>query len=133
MYEKNSRVPHQFKQFAKALHVPVLALAQLNRTADGASPTSKTFDSWLEGSGKIEQVADVVIFIQGEKHRGNVRRVLSLHKERHREANHDVTVEFLPAQMLFREPASESWRGTPFLGEHAYSTHPVESGLRMVR
>lgn len=100
-YEKNSRVPRQYKLMAKALNVPAFVLAQMNREGEDLTEDSETLDTVLEGSGKIEQYADVILFLLGMRRPGIVKRVLVLHKERHREAGHRVPLDFNQPMMTF--------------------------------
>ena len=62
-YEQVSEDSRAIKRMAKELQVPVLALSQLNRDADGQQPRL----SHLRESGSIEQDADMVILL----HRDN--------------------------------------------------------------
>lgn len=100
-YQKNSRVPRQYKLLAKAMHVPVLVLAQMNREGEDLTEDSETLDSVLEGSGKIEQYADVIMMILGLRRPGIVRRTIIIHKERHREAGHRIKLDFNQPIMQF--------------------------------
>lgn len=100
-YEKNSRVPREYKLLAKAMHVPVFVLAQMNREGEDLTEDSETLDTVLEGSGKIEQYADVILFVLGMRRPGIVRRVVVVHKERHREAGHRVKLDFNQPVMTF--------------------------------
>lgn len=101
MFEKVTRLAGDFKGGAKLLHMPFLCLTQLNRTADDATAESQTYDSWLRGSGDIEQAADVIMFMLGEKGQGIKERTLVGHKERHREGGFRIPVEFNQAMMSF--------------------------------
>lgn len=103
MFDAVTRIVHDLKLLAKALGVPVVALTQLNRTADDATGESQTYDSWLRGSGDIEQAADVIIFILGEKGPGIRARIFALHKERHREGGIRLDLEFNQPIMRFAE------------------------------
>lgn len=58
-YEAVSEVSRQLKVLARTLNVPVLALAQLNRTAEQEDPKL----SHLRESGSLEQDADVVMLL----------------------------------------------------------------------
>ncbi len=100
-YEKVSRVSREYKLLAKGMEVPVFALAQMNREGEDLNEDSETLDSVLEGSGKIEQYADVIIFQLGLRRPGIVRRTLVLHKERHREAGHRIKLDFNQPVMTF--------------------------------
>lgn len=105
-YQKNSRVPRQYKLLAKAMGVPVFCLAQMNREGEDLTEESETLDRVIEGSGKIEQYADVIFFLLGPKSPGIVERILVLHKERHREAHHRIGFDFNQPVMTFQGKGS---------------------------
>jgi replicative DNA helicase len=58
-YEQVTAFTGALKAMAKELDVPVIALCQLNREADGMEPKL----SHLRESGSIEQDADIVLFV----------------------------------------------------------------------
>jgi len=64
--DKVSEISCLLKNAAKQLHVPIIALSQLNRAGAGR-PDSTPVLSDLRDSGAIEQDADVVIFIHKEE------------------------------------------------------------------
>lgn len=103
MFDHVTRITLGLKLLAKSLDVPVVVLAQLNRTADDATAETQTSDSMLRGSGEIETTADVILFLLGEKGPGVAERTLVLHKERHREANIRVPLQFYKSLMLFAD------------------------------
>lgn len=77
-HEQVGQITADLKALAKELTVPVVALAQLNREADGAAPKL----SHLRESGCIEQDADIVWLL----HRDDVRAetaTLIVAKHRH--------------------------------------------------
>jgi len=74
-HEQVGEITGMLKQIAKELSVPVIALSQLNREADGALPKL----SHLRESGSIEQDADIVLFI----HRSGDQSKLIVGKHRH--------------------------------------------------
>lgn len=58
-------ISRQLKETAKELHIPIIALAQLNRNITGrqGSSNGRPVLSDLKDSGSIEQDADIVLFI----------------------------------------------------------------------
>lgn len=104
-----TRFANNYKWIAKVLGIPVIALTQLNRSADEATSESATFDYWLKSSGDIEQSADVIIFLLGEKTgEAVVARTAALHKERHRGGGHRVQLDFNQGQQRFATEGT--WR-----------------------
>lgn len=63
MYEQQSAISKELKSLARELEIPIVVLCQLNRDAEGAEPNL----AQLRGSGSIEQDADTVMFIHGDR------------------------------------------------------------------
>ena len=61
-YEEVSSNSRSLKLLAKELNVPIIALSQVSRNADGTEPRL----SDLRESGAIEQDADIVMFLHDE-------------------------------------------------------------------
>lgn len=65
MYEQQSAISKSLKSLARELEIPIVVLCQVARTAEGNEPGLNE----LRGSGSIEQDADMVIFIHGDRKR----------------------------------------------------------------
>lgn len=105
-YDHVSRVTEELRLMAKTLDIPVFSLAQLNRGADEVDTDGQTFDSWLKGSGDLEQSAAFVGFILGEKGPGVKLRTVVHHKDRFGEAGIKSELEFNQTLMQFADPGT---------------------------
>ena len=63
VYEQVSEISKSLKSLARELNIPIVALCQVSRDAEGNEPSLNQ----LRGSGSIEQDADVVMFIHRER------------------------------------------------------------------
>ena len=63
VWEKVSDVSKSLKSLARELKIPIVALSQLGREAEGNSPNLSN----IRGSGSVEQDADLVILLNGER------------------------------------------------------------------
>lgn len=63
VYEQVSEISKSLKALARELNIPVVALCQVSRDAEGNEPSLNQ----LRGSGSIEQDADVVMFIHRDR------------------------------------------------------------------
>ena len=62
-HERFAEISQSLKSLARELNIPVIALSQVGRDAEGTAPTLAN----LRESGAIEQDADVVMFLHREK------------------------------------------------------------------
>lgn len=67
VYEQQSYVSKELKKMAKELKIPVVALCQVSRSVEDKVPTIAD----LRGSGSIEQDADQVILLHGDRFEDN--------------------------------------------------------------
>lgn len=100
------RVVDGYKQMSKIIDVPVVALAQLNRTEE-STESEEDLDGWLKDSGNIEQTADVIHYIRGDRGPGVIYRRWRLHKERHRASGFNFRFKF--NQGIFKFDAEGFW------------------------
>ena len=63
VFEAQSEVSKSLKALARELGIPIVALCQVQRDAEGNEPTL----AQLRGSGSIEQDADVVMFLHRDR------------------------------------------------------------------
>lgn len=109
-HDKVSRVSEEGKMMAKALYMPVIALTQLNRSAEEATEDAEPKDNWLKDSGSLEQNADVIWFMLGKKAPGIVRRRIWKSKDRHGESGIPLYMEMNQAIMKLGSPGTWSVR-----------------------
>lgn len=77
-----SAISRALKCLAKELHVPIIALAQLNREPERAAEVREPRLSDLRESGAIEQDADIVMMLHKPKTATNDERELIIAKHR---------------------------------------------------
>ena len=106
-WEQVSEISKSLKALARELEIPIVALCQVARDAEGQEPNL----AQLRGSGSIEQDADVVMFL----HRDRIKdgdtvaaqdAKLILAKQRNG-ATGDIPIMFLPAYSKFENKADE--------------------------
>lgn len=110
VYEQVSEISKSLKSLARELNIPIVALCQVARDAEGSEPTL----SQLRGSGSIEQDADVVMFIHRERKKqedGQIEPVqdakLIVAKQRNGPIG-DVELLFLSSYTRFENKVSEN-------------------------
>ena len=99
VFEQVSEISKSLKALARELNIPIVALCQVARSAEGEEPNL----AQLRGSGSIEQDADVVMFL----HRDRLKEEqvsqdakLILAKQRNG-ATGDIPIVFLPGFSKF--------------------------------
>ena len=98
--EQVSEISKSLKALARELEIPIVALCQVNRDAEGEKPNL----AQLRGSGSIEQDADVVMFIHRERLKDNTSPIqdaeIILAKQRNGPTG-DAKIAFIPAYSTF--------------------------------
>jgi replicative DNA helicase len=115
--EAVDRVVDGYKQMSKIVNCPVVALAQLNRSEEFAEG-EEDLDSWLKDSGDIEQTADVIHYIRGQRGPGKIERRWRLHKERHRSSG--INFRFMFDQGVFKFTCEGFWNKRAPTDEELY-------------
>ena len=100
-----SEISRGLKIVAKELNIPVMALAQLNRSVEGRTDSTPQLSD-LRDSGSIEQDADIVMFIDRKAPRtGQEDRKAQIHIKKHRNgALGVVTLGYAPEFTMFYNP-----------------------------
>lgn len=109
VYEQQSAVSKSLKSLARELEIPIVVLCQVARTAEGNEPSLAE----LRGSGSIEQDADMVMFIHGNRQKSDgenyepvIDRKLIVAKQRNGPIG-DVDLLFLASYTKFENKAKE--------------------------
>ncbi|WP_147612311.1 replicative DNA helicase [Treponema pectinovorum] len=106
VFEKQSIVSRQLKSLAREFEIPIVALCQVSRENEKEKNKMPTLAN-LRGSGSIEQDADVVMFLHGERYTpkedATVERELIIAKNRNGEC--------LRGKILFRK-ANQRYENT---------------------
>ena len=97
-----AEISRGLKLLAKELHIPVIAVSQLNRDPERRQDKRPQLSD-LRESGAIEQDADIVMFIHRDDTDPNKKSVAELIVAKHRNGPTDsVTLTFLPHLTQFR-------------------------------
>lgn len=101
-YEQVAEISKAFKQLARELDIPVIALSQLTRDAQGERPNM----AQLRDSGAVEQDADIIMLLynQGwtDDNRTHMKITLIVEKGRNIGTG-DIPMIFQPSRMRFGE------------------------------
>ena len=106
VFEQVSEISKSLKALARELEIPIVALCQVNRDAEGNEPNL----AQLRGSGSVEQDADVVMFIHRERKYEDKAAVqeakIILSKQRNGPTG-DIEIMFLPSYSTFANKKEE--------------------------
>ena len=105
VYEQMSEVSKSLKALARELEIPIVALCQVARDAEGQEPSL----SQLRGSGSIEQDADVVMFLHRErlKEETNIQEAKIILAKQRNGPTGDIKIMFIPSYSKFENASNE--------------------------
>lgn len=108
VFEQVSLISKSLKALARELSIPIVALCQVARDAEGQEPNL----AQLRGSGSIEQDADVVMFLHRDRIKDgdsiaaqNAKIILA--KQRNGACG-DIPIMFLPSYSKFENKADDA-------------------------
>ncbi len=108
VYETVSEISKSLKALARELDIPIVALCQVARDAEGQEPNL----AQLRGSGSIEQDADVVLFLHRERIKNDeenpVQEAKCIVAKQRNGACGDVEMMFFPSFTKFENKVSEN-------------------------
>lgn len=99
VYEQISEVSKSLKALARELEIPIVALCQVARDAEGQEPNL----AQLRGSGSIEQDADVVMFIHRDRLKDEqpIQDAKIILAKQRNGATGDIEIAYLPSITRF--------------------------------
>ena len=107
VYETVSEISKSLKSLARELDIPIVALSQVARDAEGQEPNLAP----LRGSGSIEQDADVVLFLHRDRKimedKEPVQDAKCIVAKQRNGATGDVMMKFFPTFTKFENSADE--------------------------
>ncbi len=107
VYETVSEISKSLKALARELDIPIVALSQVARDAEGQEPNL----AQLRGSGSIEQDADVVLFLHRDRkimeEKEPVQDAKCIVAKQRNGATGDVVMKFFPTFTKFENSADE--------------------------
>ena len=102
-----AEISRNLKMLAKELHVPVMALSQLNRNPEARADKRPQLSD-LRESGAIEQDSDVVMFIHRDDADPEKKKQAELIVAKHRNGPTDtIRLTFEPSLTQFRNAARD--------------------------
>ena len=107
VYEQISEISKSLKALARELEIPIVALCQVSRDAEGQEPNL----AQLRGSGSIEQDADVVMFLHRDRksldENNAVQEAKLIVAKQRNGMTGDVNIMFLAGYTKFENAAKE--------------------------
>lgn len=107
-WENVSEISKSLKALARELNIPIIALSQVARDAEGQEPNL----AQLRGSGSIEQDADVVLFLHRDRkimdEANLVQEAKCIVAKQRNGATGDVEMIFFPSFTKFENKAQEN-------------------------
>lgn len=107
-WENVSEISKSLKALARELNIPIIALSQVARDAEGQEPNL----AQLRGSGSIEQDADVVLFLHRDRkimdEATPVQEAKCIVAKQRNGATGDVEMIFFPSFTKFENKAQEN-------------------------
>ncbi len=107
VYETVSEISKSLKSLARELDIPIVALSQVARDAEGQEPNL----AQLRGSGSIEQDADVVLFLHRDRKimedKEPVQDAKCIVAKQRNGATGDVMMKFFPTFTKFENSADD--------------------------
>ncbi|MDE5899062.1 MAG: replicative DNA helicase [Treponemataceae bacterium] len=107
VYEAVSEISKSLKALARELDIPIVALCQVAREAEGSEPNL----AQLRGSGSIEQDADVVLFLHRDRKvmedKNPVQEAKCIVAKQRNGATGDVEMMFFSSFTKFENKAQE--------------------------
>ena len=105
VFEQVSEISKSLKALARELKIPIVALLQVSRNAEGEEPNL----AQLRGSGSVEQDADVVMFLHRErlKDESPIQDAKLILAKQRNGATGDIKIKFIPAYSKFENAAKE--------------------------
>lgn len=99
-HQAYGKITKGLRDIAQQLQIPVMLVAQLNRGAEKERPSLAN----LKGSGAIEEDADTVALLHGDRHKSEVELIIE--KNRFGSPG-STTLRFVKEQSRFADPSAE--------------------------
>ncbi len=105
IFEQMADISKSLKALARELKIPIVALSQVARDAEGQEPSLNQ----IRGSGAIEQDADVVMFLHRDrlKQETNIQEAKIILAKQRNGPTGDIKIMFIPAYSKFENASDE--------------------------